>query len=432
MFDFTTTNVINSNQDYTTGKPRWSMQAADGDKPASLNIKGVNNFISTNVKSIYKAEAHDAEMAKVTVDLSQLNGKKGDQFRVVLYIGITQASADSRFANDLKYKGRPVTVEFLWLDSAAATAAKLVKTIRKYAAMIYDGKIFSVSNSSTYVTFEAVEEYERFIALSLEKFDKDAWHKTGEYTQVRTLEDIPVKNSNAEVGAAAEGFFAGKEGFGTYSFLLHNLRLPTYERNRAFAPYQGDAPVPGAKYNQYTIYYCVNRGVLGLNAVGDVVTSITTHVFYVRTDLAADFENALASLGEITNVQTKAEAGSDSGSGSSTGGSGDSGSGSGSGDSGSGSGSGSSSSSDTPVITSADPDSIQKVNATKTISLTGTNLDKLTKDSFTVSGDGITVDSYSASSATSASLVVTTKSGDVGGSVMYNGKEIVNVFAFQG
>ena len=59
MFQFTTTNVINSNKDYTTGKPLWSVQEADSDKPASFNVKRVNKFLGPNVVSIYKAEAND-------------------------------------------------------------------------------------------------------------------------------------------------------------------------------------------------------------------------------------------------------------------------------------------------------------------------------------------------------------------------------------
>lgn len=65
MFQFTTTNVINSNKDLTTGKPLWSVQEAAGDKPASLHVKRVNKFIATNIVAIYKAEARDAENAKV-------------------------------------------------------------------------------------------------------------------------------------------------------------------------------------------------------------------------------------------------------------------------------------------------------------------------------------------------------------------------------
>ena len=302
MFQFTTTNVINSNKDLTTGKPLWSAQEAAGEKPASLYVKRVNKFIATNIVAIYKAEAHDAENAKVTLDFSQVNATPGDVFRLHIYVGLSQASQSSLYANDLQWKGKPFSVDFVWGDSAADTVTKLVKTINKYAAMVYNKKMLNVTNSGTYITIEATDEYQRFRFVNIEKFDADAYHGMGEYNVVRSLADLDEVDSNAEVTAAAEGYFQGKEGFGTYPFLLHNLRLPTYARNRWLALNQDETPIVGAKYNQYTIYYCANRGILGDNAVGDLVKSRTTHVFYVKQDLATEFEAALAKVGTVITV----------------------------------------------------------------------------------------------------------------------------------
>lgn len=302
MFQFTTTNVINSDKDLTTGKALWVTKDASGGKPASLNIKRVNNFIATNVVAIYKAVAQDAENAKVTFDFSQVNGAAGDVFRLHIYVGLSQASQSSLYANDLQWKGKPFSVDFVWGDTAANTVAKLVKTINKYSAMVYNKKLLNVTSSGNYITIEAVDEYQRFKFVNIEKFDAGAYHGMGEYNVVRSLDDLTEKDSNAEVTATAEGYFVGKEGFGTYPFLLHNLRLPTYARNRWLALNQDETPIVGAKYNQYTIYYCVNRGILGDNAVGDMVKSRTTHVFYVKQDLATDFEAALAKVGTVITV----------------------------------------------------------------------------------------------------------------------------------
>ena len=302
MFQFTTTNVINSNKDYTTGKPLWSAQEASGSKPASLNVKRVNNFISTNVVAIYKAEAYDAEYAKATIDFSQVNGTEGDVFRLQLYIGLSQASQSSLYANDLQWKGKPLSVDFVWADSAANTVAKLIKTINKYEMMVYNKKLLNVSYSGTYLTIEGTDEYQRFKFINIEKFDNEPYHGMGEYKVVRSLEDLSEKDTNAEVTSSAEGYFAGKEGFGTYSFLLHNLRIPTHDRTRYLALNQDETPVIGAKYNQYTVYYCVNRGILGSNAVGDTVKSRTTHVFYVNQTISSDFETALQKIGTIIPV----------------------------------------------------------------------------------------------------------------------------------
>ena len=308
MFQFTTTNVINSDKDYTTGKPLWSAQEAALDKPAFLNIKRVSKFLKSNVVSIYKAEANDPEMAKVTLDLSQISGKDGESYRLSVYIGLTQASQESRYANDLILKGKPFTVDFVWKTSAAEVAKNLVKIINKYAVMVYGEKLLNVSCDDTYLTIEAVNEYQRFRKVNIEKFDKDAYFGRGEYNAVRTLENLTEQSSNAALTGTVEGYFVGKEGFGTYSYLLHNLRIPTPMRTRAFGVNLDENPIIGAKYNQYTIHYCTDRGVLGTNAVGDTVKSVTTHVFYVNKSVASEFETDLAKIapeGGIVSVQPK-------------------------------------------------------------------------------------------------------------------------------
>lgn len=297
MFQFTTTNVINSLKDYTTGKDLL----VKGD--TSLNILRVANFKKENVTAIYKALAKDPEMAKVTLDLGELEGKAGEAYRLNLYIGLTGGSADSRYSNDLAYKGKSFSIDFIYKSDAENTAIALEKIINKYDLMVYGQKLLEISHKAGFITIEATSEYQKFIKVNLEKFDETAHFGMGEYIPKVTLEDIDKKNTNAEVLPNEKGFFPGREGFGTYSYLLHNIRIPTSARTDAFAPNQDEAPVIGAKYNQYTIHYCVDRGPLGLNAVGDTVKSVTTHVFYVKSDLASEFEGALAILGtpeEIT------------------------------------------------------------------------------------------------------------------------------------
>lgn len=296
MFQFTTTTVVNSDKDLTTGKTLYKGESG------VFSFLRVGNFKKENVLAIYKASAYDAENAKATINFSQISGTPGDVFRLHIYVGLSQASQSSLYANDLQWKGKPFSVDFVWGASAADTVTKLVKTINKYSAMVYNKKMLNVTGAGNYLTIEATDEYQRFKFLNIEKFDADAYHGMGEYTVVRSLEDLAEKDTNAEVTSAAEGYFVGKEGFGTYPFLLHNLRLPTYARNRWLALNQDETPIVGAKYNQYTIHYCVNRGILGDNAVGDEVKSRTTHVFYVKSDLASTFETALQQIGTLTSV----------------------------------------------------------------------------------------------------------------------------------
>lgn len=302
MFQFTTTNVINSDKDLTTGKALYEV------KNDTLVVKRVANFKKENIAAIYKAVAVDPENAKVTIDLTGVSATAGDVLRLSIYVGLSQASQDSRYSNDMIYKGKPFSVDFVWQDTAANSAKKLVETIKKYSLLVYGEKLLTASNSGAFITIEATNEYQRFKRVDLEKFEKtpDEYPYSGKYTVIKSLSNLASK-TRTELNGTTEGFFAGKEGFGTYSFLLHNLRLPTSARTRAFGINQDETPIVGAKYNQYTIHYCANRGVLGLNAVGDTVKSVTTHVFYVKSDLASAFEALLGQVGSITTASAKAK-----------------------------------------------------------------------------------------------------------------------------
>ena len=302
MFQFTTTNVINSDKDLTTGKALYEV------KDNTLVVKRVANFKKENIAAIYKAVATDPENAKVTIDLTGVSATAGDVLRLSIYVGLSQASQDSRYSNDMIYKGKPFSVEFVWQDTAANSAKKLVEIIKKYSLLVYGEKLLRASNSGAFVTIEATNEYQRFRKVELEKFDKasNEFPYSGKYTVLKSLSNLASKTST-QLNGTTEGFFAGKEGFGTYSFLLHNLRLPTSARTRAFGINQDETPIIGAKYNQYTIHYCANRGVLGLNAVGDTVKSVTTHVFYVKSDLASAFEALLGQVGSVTEASAKAK-----------------------------------------------------------------------------------------------------------------------------
>lgn len=270
MFNFTTTHVVNSNFDFSTNKALWSL-GKDKDENVCLHIKGVNNFKAPNVIKIYKAPYTEPKMAKVEIDLNNATGlKKGDTLRLSIYIRLTQADQSSYYANDTQFKGRPFTVEIPWLGNAADTLKNAVKVIRKYGLLVFEKELIKASINGTKLVLTAVTEFQRFHIVKLEKY-------------------VESENPFADVWEEIEGVTKivekGQEGFGTYGWVLRNIKLPTNAHTQAFAPKQDEMPVPGAHYTQFTIHYCVNRGPLGLNAVGDTVKSVTTSVFYVNDAL---------------------------------------------------------------------------------------------------------------------------------------------------
>lgn len=313
MFQFTTTTVINSNEDYTSGlTPLWSAQEAKEGKPANMNVKRHLKFIKDNVVSITKAEYTAPKIAKATLDLSHL-GKTHGNFRIAMYIKLSQSSANSYYANDLVFKGKPLYIEFVWKqgEEAADVAKKIKDTVKKYMLAVYGKDLVKVSVSGTKVVIEGVDEYQRFERVDIEEYVKEEGMFTlGEYQVVKSA---MTEDHKTDAGYDANFTIEqGEEGFGTYQWILKNLRLPTAARTSWAAINADEAPIIGAKYNEYVIRYCVNRGIMGGDAVGEVTKSLTTHVFYVNQSVSASFEAALAIIaptGGIEKVPAEAAAG---------------------------------------------------------------------------------------------------------------------------
>lgn len=304
MFQFTTTTVINSNEDYTSGlKPLWSAQEAQDDKPANMNVKRHLKFIKDNVVSITKAEYTAPKIAKATLNLYYL-GKTQGNFRIAMYIKLAQSSANSYYANDLVFKGKPFYVEFVWNSGeAAATVAKRIKDIvKKYMVTVYGKELVKVTNDGTKVIIDGIDEYQRFERVDIEEYVKETdMPMSGEYKVVKSaLTDAHKEDANYDENFTIK---QGVEGFGTYQWILKNLRLPTAARTSWTAINADEAPIIGAKYNEYIIRYCVNRGIMGGDAVGEVTKSLTTHVFYVNQNVSAQFEAALAIIAPTAGIE---------------------------------------------------------------------------------------------------------------------------------
>lgn len=298
MFKWTNTLIVNSNSD-SSGKAKWSAQPEDTDSGVvgSFEFKRVNKFLKPNVVHIYKRAASDPVLGKVTFTMD--NQGVGN-YRVALYIRLS-GSQNSYYSNDFVFKGRPLMYEFAIKD-ASATAADIAKeaarVIEKIQTIYGDHWIKASANGNNLV-IEGMDEYQLFTKAEIQKFDPtlNTALVGGEFVTIATA--LPTDDPDYD---GVNTIVKSKEGFGTYWMILKDLRLPTLEARRFAALNEEELPVAGAKYNQYTIYYCKERGIMGGDAVGEVTKSMTTHVFYVKKDLAADFETALGNIGTVEAI----------------------------------------------------------------------------------------------------------------------------------
>ena len=275
MFNYTSTQIISA----------ASTQAAKA--IAFFNTDAVKAGITKIKKTPYS----QAVKTKVTFDLATSSPfVANNYYRFELFIRLND-NVQSDYSNSLVFKEKPVYFEFKAPDTAfdATETAALVAAFNADQAR-YGHPVLkaSASANSTTITIEGINEFQTLVDAYISKWETatalDSYK--GDFTRMTTPAGTITK---------------GKVAFGSYEWILRNLRLPTMENRRFTSPNELEMPVPGVTYNQYTIYYKKDRGILGGAAVGQVTSSETCHVFYVNTALEANYCTVLDAL-EANNL----------------------------------------------------------------------------------------------------------------------------------
>ena len=291
MFNYTSTTVINANKDYKNPSEKLIIvgDGANGIKQGSVLIKRLGTFKADNIVSITKAAPISEKNPKATLDLASLTVKAGGIYRLALYVGLS-GSENSYYANDFVYKGKPFYVEAVApsADKGALIDA-LIANAKKYITMVYENELVKLSKSGTSLVIDGTEGYQVFKVAELQEWADDAI--------------LPAAGTWKAVVTGT--VTAGEPGFGTYKYLLHNHRLPTAANLRYEHIIMDEVPVLGAEYTQYIVRMCVDRGLMGGAAVGQTVTSSTTHCFWVKSDVVAEFDTAMQALGVVVTVDKK-------------------------------------------------------------------------------------------------------------------------------
>lgn len=346
MFNFTTQTVFNSitasTLTATSRKPAKGANliiGATGDNP-TVRIGNVR-FTKGQVLDIQVKNPTVENLAKVEFDLSKVltaAGATADEagsYRITLYIGLSMNSQDSFYSNDFVYKGKPFYIEFPVNagDTAANVAKKAVAIAKKYLLFMTQEKILDVTADGTKISIEGVNGYQIIKKANLQKFNPD--HKKIDCcSNEGGFEDIvigvpvtyttdndgiattttKVLDESGELRDLADNEVAiapGIEAFGDYSWIIHNLRLPTAANTNFWAPTKDEMPVVGATYKQYVIRMINERDGIAGGVVGERATSVTTHVLYVNTANTAaitTLENALKSvLNKTSDWKTDAD-----------------------------------------------------------------------------------------------------------------------------
>ena len=226
------------------------------------------------VGPVYKTEAVDGAKAKLVIDLDAVKSAATNVMQFVIELGLDNDYRGD-FGSVLFYFRKPIVVT-MDKESNAATVAKAFEK-----AGVVDYKLYTVSVEGEKITLEMTDNY-----ITVRK------------AEVMDLVCTPGCNEQGEVSTLAYTFdlkdpavyTKNNVGFGTYDYMIHNLRLPTYANIRFASPAESEMPVKGGKYTQYSFEYTVPRRLGGLSVAGQKTESTTIHTFFVLNTL--DFEGA--------------------------------------------------------------------------------------------------------------------------------------------
>ena len=235
----------------------------DGDVHKLQGI-GDFSFDKNNVVSVSMKEAADFTAAVATVDLKDVVADSFYRIEVLVDTEGAQPVVYTAIQNPVPF-WTEFTVTSANLANVAVSVADLLNK-----AFVMGNKLFTASGSSKVLTITANGEYLRIKDIKVYKLD---------------YVDAPQLVANGTVTTK------GANGFGTYSHLIKDLRLPSVARAGIAAPYADEMPVVGAKYNQYIINYCAPAPHTGMQAVGQKLENTTTHVFWVNIVVKSAFES---------------------------------------------------------------------------------------------------------------------------------------------
>lgn len=276
MFDFTKEVVINS-------ADKFDVVAAHDNVPAKFRVHGGGEYFGKYVVegNVYKTEPKAGNPFKLK--LTPVSVKSGD-VQYCIELGLDRGDARGDWGSAMYYFKKPLLITV----SKEATADDIANAFRKV------GSGYGMIN---------VPEHKGASEVTINGGD--------DKIKVRGVKVYNIDGDNVNEIKVSEGteytYTENVVEFGTANYLLHNLRMPTYENYRFTSPAAVEMPVAGSEYVQYTFLYCVPRpGLGGLSVAGQTNHSTTTHVFYVAKGAVADaFEAAIANVGTVKAVDTK-------------------------------------------------------------------------------------------------------------------------------
>ena len=266
MFNYIHESIINNADNIKT-------------KDGKVCIKRVGEYVLKNIvdKTMMKTVGKPGTPGSASFDVPTLS--EGDLLRITMFIS-TPKDAFAEFAMPFWQEfGRPFVIE------TAAESGKAVEDAIKLS-LNTGSKYFDVKNEHTdspakkdTITIKLNDSFLDFSELNVDVITP----------QTDGADEKIVKSAEVTINHSVHEF-------ATATWIRENLRFPSGPNMRYTPLYADEAPIAGTTYTQYSLQYEVKKAAPGgLSGVNQLVSSITTHVFYVHPNAVSAFETAFGS-----------------------------------------------------------------------------------------------------------------------------------------
>lgn len=278
MYQFTTTNIINSSLDSNGVTAKFAGSATQ------LKVARVNTFLKDNIVSIYKRAYRVGvkEIAQVTIPVITA----GLVARLDVDVRLAQQT-NSEYASTHLYFSKPVVIEVIATGTAATDATALAAQVNKLKDR-FGFSYITATTSGADVILTATDTNQRIESI---KILKEAGYTDNSLVEPKYT-DVTASTFSVTT--------AGSAGFGDDDWMAQRVKIPTMENTRKFGISADERPVIGGNYTQYTLRYSITKD--GTDGIVSGGTSVTTHVFYVLSSLVSSFEAAIIATGKIIDT----------------------------------------------------------------------------------------------------------------------------------
>ena len=262
MFNYIHESIINSADNIKT-------------KDGKVCIKRVGEYVVANIDGqIMKTEGRPGTPGSASFDKPEVAA--GNLLRITMFIS-TPKDAFAEFAMPFWQEfGKPFVIE-----TAAKSVDAVVDAIK--LSLNTGGKYFKVEKgqeaSANKITITLNDSF-----LDFSEFNVDVITPQADGADEKIVNSVEVTITHSV------------QEFATATWIRENLRFPSGPNMRYTPLYADEAPIAGETYTQYSLQYKVEKAAPGgLSGVNQLVSSITTHVFYVHSSAVSAFETAFGS-----------------------------------------------------------------------------------------------------------------------------------------